>query len=110
MTVSATIWFSRPPGPGSDHASRALAFAEFSLSGGWYTHYSTMLRRTAWSARDGPRAKCDVSRLHLIFSRVFEDGIKQGIGAFICMRDGCAPKEPVVNERLYVIEGTRHPG
>ena len=29
-----------------------------------------------------------VSRLHLIFARVFDDGIEQGIGAFLCMRDG----------------------
>lgn len=29
-----------------------------------------------------------VSRLHLIFARVFDAGVDQGIGAFICMRDG----------------------
>lgn len=28
-----------------------------------------------------------VSRLHLIFARVFEDGVDQGIGAFICIRN-----------------------
>lgn len=28
-----------------------------------------------------------VSRLHLIFARVFEDGIEQGIGGFIALRD-----------------------
>ena len=29
-----------------------------------------------------------VSRLHLIFARVFEDGVEQGIGGFIVVRDG----------------------
>jgi len=29
-----------------------------------------------------------VSRLHLIFARVFEDGVEQGIGGFIAVRDG----------------------
>ena len=28
-----------------------------------------------------------VSRLHLIFARVFEDGVEQGIGGFIALRD-----------------------
>ena len=29
-----------------------------------------------------------VSKLHLIFARVFEDGVEQGIGGFIAVRDG----------------------
>jgi len=29
-----------------------------------------------------------VSRLHLIFARVFQDGVEQGIGGFIAVRDG----------------------
>jgi alkylation response protein AidB-like acyl-CoA dehydrogenase len=29
-----------------------------------------------------------VSRLHLIFARVFEGGVQQGIGAFLCVREG----------------------
>jgi alkylation response protein AidB-like acyl-CoA dehydrogenase len=29
-----------------------------------------------------------VSRLHLIFARVFDDGVEQGIGAFIALREG----------------------
>ena len=33
-----------------------------------------------------------VSRLHLIFARVFEDGVEQGIGGFIVVRDGNEPK------------------
>lgn len=41
-----------------------------------------------------------VSRLHLIFARVFDDGIDQGIGAFICERDGeNSPKELVIAKR-----------
>lgn len=32
-----------------------------------------------------------VSRLHLIFARVFENGIEQGIGGFIVVRDGEIP-------------------
>jgi len=44
-----------------------------------------------------------VSRLHLIFARVFDDGNDQGIGAFICMRDDGLPKELVVGQRLYAM-------
>ncbi|HEY0993567.1 MAG TPA: 3-sulfinopropanoyl-CoA desulfinase [Kofleriaceae bacterium] len=44
-----------------------------------------------------------VSRLHLIFARVFDAGVEQGIGAFICMRDGDSPRELVVGERLYAM-------
>ncbi|GAB3630000.1 acyl-CoA dehydrogenase [Pandoraea terrae] len=44
-----------------------------------------------------------VSRLHLIFARVFDDGVEQGIGAFICVRDGNAPAELVVGRRLYAM-------
>jgi alkylation response protein AidB-like acyl-CoA dehydrogenase len=44
-----------------------------------------------------------VSRLHLIFARVFDDGVEQGIGAFLCLRDGDAPRELVVGKRLYAM-------
>jgi alkylation response protein AidB-like acyl-CoA dehydrogenase len=44
-----------------------------------------------------------VSRLHLIFARVFDAGAEQGIGAFICMRDGDSPRELVVGKRLYAM-------
>jgi alkylation response protein AidB-like acyl-CoA dehydrogenase len=44
-----------------------------------------------------------VSRLHLIFARVFDAGVEQGIGAFICMRDGDSPRELVVGKRLYAM-------
>lgn len=44
-----------------------------------------------------------VSKLHLIFARVFDDGVEQGIGAFICVRDGNAPGELVVGRRLYAM-------
>lgn len=44
-----------------------------------------------------------VSRLHLIFARVFDDGIEQGIGAFLCMRDGDSPQGLVVGRRLYAM-------
>jgi hypothetical protein len=42
-----------------------------------------------------------VSRLHLIFARVFEDGAEQGIGGFIVVRDPgtSAPKGMVVGTR-----------
>ena len=41
-----------------------------------------------------------VSRLHLIFARVFDDGVDQGIGGFICLReDENHPRELVVAQR-----------
>jgi len=42
-----------------------------------------------------------VSRLHLIFARIFEDGAEQGIGGFIVVRDPgtSAPKGMVVGKR-----------
>ena len=44
-----------------------------------------------------------VSKLHLIFARVFEDGVEQGIGAFICVRDEDGPEGLVVGRRLYAM-------
>ena len=44
-----------------------------------------------------------VSRLHLIFARVFDDGVDQGIGAFICVREGSSPENLVVGRRLYAM-------
>jgi alkylation response protein AidB-like acyl-CoA dehydrogenase len=44
-----------------------------------------------------------VSRLHLIFARVFDADVEQGIGAFICVRDGDSPKELTVGKRLYAM-------
>lgn len=44
-----------------------------------------------------------VSRFHLIFARVFEDGVDQGIGGFICIRDGKSPEGLVVGRRLYAM-------
>lgn len=44
-----------------------------------------------------------VSKLHLIFARVFEDGVEQGIGAFICVRDDNGPEGLVVGRRLYAM-------
>lgn len=44
-----------------------------------------------------------VSKLHLIFARVFDDGVEQGIGAFICVRDDSGPAELVVGKRLYAM-------
>ena len=40
-----------------------------------------------------------VSRLHLIFARVFEDGVEQGIGGFIVVRDGLEPQQLVIANR-----------
>jgi len=44
-----------------------------------------------------------VSRLHLIFARVIDDGVDQGIGAFICVRDEAGPQGLVVGRRLYAM-------
>lgn len=44
-----------------------------------------------------------VSRLHLIFARVFDAGVEEGIGAFMCIRDGDSPRELVVGKRLYAM-------
>ncbi|VVD59429.1 3-sulfinopropanoyl-CoA desulfinase [Pandoraea anhela] len=44
-----------------------------------------------------------VSRLHLIFARVFDDGVDQGIGAFICVREGASPQGLVIGRRLYAM-------
>ncbi len=44
-----------------------------------------------------------VSKLHLIFARVFEDGEEQGIGAFICVRDDNGPEGLVVGRRLWAM-------
>jgi len=49
-----------------------------------------------------------VSRLHLIFARVFDDGVEQGIGGFMVVRDGdqqtpqglqIGPREPTMGLR-----------
>jgi alkylation response protein AidB-like acyl-CoA dehydrogenase len=44
-----------------------------------------------------------VSRLHLVFARVFDDGVDQGIGGFICVRDGNSPDGLVIGRRLYAM-------
>jgi alkylation response protein AidB-like acyl-CoA dehydrogenase len=44
-----------------------------------------------------------VSRLHLIFARVFEDGVEQGIGGFIFVRDDKAADGFTVGRRLYAM-------
>ena len=41
-----------------------------------------------------------VSRLHLVFARVFDGGVEQGIGGFIVVRDGGSPAGLVVGERI----------
>lgn len=41
-----------------------------------------------------------VSRLHLVFARVFEGGVEQGIGGFVVVRDGASPAGLVVGERI----------
>lgn len=45
-----------------------------------------------------------VSRLHLIFARVFDDGIEEGIGAFICLNEspGSTPGL-LVGKRTYAM-------
>jgi alkylation response protein AidB-like acyl-CoA dehydrogenase len=44
-----------------------------------------------------------VSRLHLIFARVIDDGVDQGIGAFICVREEAGTEGLVVGRRLYAM-------
>ena len=44
-----------------------------------------------------------VSRLHMIFARVFEDGVEQGVGAFLCVREDNGPEGLVVGRRLYAM-------
>lgn len=44
-----------------------------------------------------------VSRFHLIFARVFDDGVDQGIGAFICVRHDTSPEGLVIGRRLYAM-------
>ncbi|GAD24540.1 3-sulfinopropanoyl-CoA desulfinase [Acidovorax sp. MR-S7] len=44
-----------------------------------------------------------VSKLHLIFARVFDDGVEQGVGAFICVREDNEPTELVIGRRLYAM-------
>ncbi|MBU0726457.1 MAG: acyl-CoA dehydrogenase family protein [Alphaproteobacteria bacterium] len=43
-----------------------------------------------------------VSKLHLIFARIFDDGVEQGIGGFIAVRDpeaGIEPKGLIIGKR-----------
>lgn len=44
-----------------------------------------------------------VSRLHMIFARVFEEGVEQGVGAFLCVREDDGPEGLVVGRRLYAM-------
>lgn len=44
-----------------------------------------------------------VSRLHLVFARVFDDGVEQGIGGFIVVRDGNEPEGFTVGQRIYAM-------
>ncbi|MBK0114078.1 MULTISPECIES: 3-sulfinopropanoyl-CoA desulfinase [unclassified Delftia] len=44
-----------------------------------------------------------VSKLHLIFARVFDDGVDQGIGAFVCVRDDNGPEGLTIGRRLYAM-------
>ncbi len=40
-----------------------------------------------------------VSKLHLIFARVFDDGVEQGIGGFIAVREDEGPEGLVIGDR-----------
>lgn len=44
-----------------------------------------------------------VSRLHLVFARVFDQGVDQGIGGFIVVRDGDKPDGLLVGKRIYAM-------
>lgn len=41
-----------------------------------------------------------VSKLHLIFARVFDGGVEQGIGGFLVLREGGKPEGLVIGERI----------
>ncbi len=41
-----------------------------------------------------------VSRLHLVFARVFEGDAEQGIGGFLVVRDGTSPAGLVIGDRI----------
>lgn len=41
-----------------------------------------------------------ISRLHLIFARVFDGGVEQGIAGFIVVREGALPDGLVIGERI----------
>jgi len=41
-----------------------------------------------------------VSKLHLIFARVFDGGVEQGIGGFLVLRDAGKPEGLVIGERI----------
>jgi alkylation response protein AidB-like acyl-CoA dehydrogenase len=44
-----------------------------------------------------------VSRMHLVFARVFDDGIEQGIGGFLVVRDGDGPQGLKVGKRIFAM-------
>jgi alkylation response protein AidB-like acyl-CoA dehydrogenase len=44
-----------------------------------------------------------VSRMHLVFARVFDDGIEQGIGGFLVVRDGDGPQGLEVGKRIFAM-------
>lgn len=44
-----------------------------------------------------------VSRLHLVFARVFDEGVEQGIGGFIVVRDEGKPDGFTVGDRIYAM-------
>lgn len=44
-----------------------------------------------------------VSRLHLVFARVFDGEVEQGIGGFIIVRDGDKPDGFVVGQRIHAM-------
>lgn len=44
-----------------------------------------------------------VSKLHLIFARVFENGVDMGIGGFLCVRGEADSENLVVGRRLYAM-------
>ena len=41
-----------------------------------------------------------VSKLHLVFARVFDGGVEQGIGGFMVLREGGKPEGLVIGERI----------
>lgn len=41
-----------------------------------------------------------VSKLHLIFARVFDAGVEQGMGGFVVVRDGAQPDGLVIGKRI----------
>lgn len=44
-----------------------------------------------------------ISKMYLVFARVFDDGVEQGIGGFLVVKDGKEPEGFTVGKRIYAM-------